>query len=132
VYEVFTPTSQAKLNYVPRPAVNDHLVSALATPGKQVIVYGESGSGKSTLLQKKLEETYEHHITTRCHASATFEQIIADAFDRLNVYFESQLQSGSGRTLSGGISTEIRGLKAQFESARSTSSSTTSSRIVPP
>lgn len=48
--EVFTPTSPARATFVERGTVNDKLVSALSTPGKQIVVYGHSGSGKTTLL----------------------------------------------------------------------------------
>src|SRR6201999_2025803 len=58
VYQVFTPTTQARVNYVDRPEINDQFVDAVQTPGKQLIIYGESGSGKSTLLANKLEELY--------------------------------------------------------------------------
>jgi ABC-type transport system involved in cytochrome bd biosynthesis fused ATPase/permease subunit len=53
VFEVFTPTTQARVNFVERDTVNDRLVDALRTPGKQIVMYGDSGSGKSTLLQRK-------------------------------------------------------------------------------
>lgn len=53
VHAVFTPTTQVRVNFVQRSSVNDRLVDALMTPGKQLVVYGESGSGKSTLLLKK-------------------------------------------------------------------------------
>jgi len=84
VFRVFTPTTQARVNFVPRVAVNDQLVDALRTPGKQLIIYGESGSGKSTLLLKKLEELYPGHITTRCSTGTLFEQLLLDAFDQLD------------------------------------------------
>ena len=48
--DVFTPTTPAKFAFVERQALNDQLVDALRTPGKQVVVYGPSGSGKTTLL----------------------------------------------------------------------------------
>lgn len=90
VYDVFTPTTPARLNFVDHPEVYDLVVDALRTPGKQVVVYGESGSGKSSLLAKKLEELYPDHITTRCSAASTFETILLDAFDQLDEFYVDQ------------------------------------------
>src|SRR5437899_4580431 len=100
VFRVFTPTTQARVNFVPRVAVNDQLVDALRTPGKQLIVYGETGSGKSTLLLKKLEETYSGHITSRCLASTSFDQLLLDAFDQLNPYYIEQTTTTKGKAVS--------------------------------
>src|SRR5688572_14807734 len=86
VFDVFTPTTQANINFVARDAVNDRLVDAIRTPGKQLVVYGETGSGKSTLLQRKLNELYTDHITTRCSSTSTFESILLDAFDQLDKF----------------------------------------------
>ena len=38
VTDVFTPTLPAKFAFVERQALNDQLVDALVTPGKQVVV----------------------------------------------------------------------------------------------
>ena len=53
VYDVFTPSQPAKLSFIDRDSINDSLVNALNTPGKQIVVYGHSGSGKTTLLSNK-------------------------------------------------------------------------------
>jgi energy-coupling factor transporter ATP-binding protein EcfA2 len=132
VYEVFTPTSRAKLNFVPRPAVNDHLVAALRTPGKQVIVYGETGSGKSTLLEKKLEELYEAQITTRCHAISTFDQLLLSAFDQLDAFYKAEEAAGRDSRLSAGLTAELIGIRASHEASRSSQSEVTHRRLVPP
>jgi hypothetical protein len=100
VYAVFTPTSQARINFVERKAVNDQLVDALRTPGKQLVVYGESGSGKSTLLLKKLEETYPDHITSRCSSSMTFNQLLLDGFDQLDPFYVASSSTTRGRSVS--------------------------------
>lgn len=85
--EVFTPTKPARIAFVDRDEVNDRLVNALSTPGKQVVVYGHSGTGKTTLLVNKLHQLYERHITTRCMKGLTFEQLILDAFDQIGSYY---------------------------------------------
>jgi ABC-type uncharacterized transport system fused permease/ATPase subunit len=103
IYSVFTPTTPARLNFVPRKQVNDQLVDALRTPGKQLVIYGETGSGKSTLLSKKLEELYSGHITTRCHASLTFDQLLLDGFDQLDEYYIEGKNTTADRRMSASI-----------------------------
>jgi GTPase SAR1 family protein len=132
VFEVFTPTSRAKRNFVPRTAVTDNLVGALQTPGKQIIVYGESGSGKSTLLQKKLDEIYEGQITTRCHATSTFDQLVASAFDQMDAFYRAEQTAGRTSKVSAQLSAEISGIKAAIESGREASDGRVDRRVVPP
>lgn len=132
VYSVFTPTTQARLNFVPRKTVNDQLVDALRTPGKQLIVFGESGSGKSTLLLRKLEELYPAHVTSRCSASMTFEQLLLDAFDQLDQYYIEERSTGHERALSAGIVADFSRIRASIDSSASTSRSEGVRRILPP
>ncbi|PZS21874.1 MAG: hypothetical protein DLM60_05430 [Pseudonocardiales bacterium] len=95
VFEVFTPTTQARVNFVERDTVNDRLVDALRTPGEQIVMYGDSGSGKSTLPQRKLEQLYESHITTRCSAASTFTSILLDTFDQLDTHYVESRSVGT-------------------------------------
>lgn len=90
IYEVFTPTTSAKITFVERQSVNNKLVDALRQPGKQVVVYGHSGSGKTTLLTKKLEELYEDHITSRCTKSSKFDDLMKTAFHRIKTTTTSE------------------------------------------
>jgi GTPase SAR1 family protein len=83
IHEVFTPTTSAKVTFVERKSVNNKLVDALRLPGKQVVVFGHSGSGKTTLLTKKLEELYEDHVTSRCYKASTFDELMRQAFRKL-------------------------------------------------
>lgn len=83
--KVFTPTQPAISSFVERSAkVNNTLVDALMTPGKQIVLYGHSGCGKTTLITNKLNETYDKHYITRCMESMTFENIIMDGFSQLD------------------------------------------------
>lgn len=132
VYEVFTPTTQARLNFVNRDSVNDYLVDALRTPGKQVVVYGESGSGKSTLLQKKLEELYTDHLTSRCSASTTYESLLFDAFDQLNQYYVDEKTDKRGRRTSAQLGSEFSIVKAELNFGSDTERSETGKRILSP
>lgn len=88
--EVFTPTKPARIAFVDRNEVNDRLVNALATPGKQIVVYGHSGTGKTTLLLNKLHQVYENHITTRCMKGMKFDQLVLDAFDQLAPFYVAE------------------------------------------
>jgi len=132
VYEVFTPTTQARVNFVPRRSVNDLLVSALMTPGKQVIVYGESGSGKSTLLQRKLEELYPTHVTTRCTAGLKFDQILLNAFDQLGTFYLSGVSESIATRTAGGLSAQFAGIKAAADASRELSNGQSWTRVLPP
>lgn len=132
VYEVFTPTTRARANFVPRSSVNDRLVAAIQTPGKQVIVYGESGSGKSTLLQRKLEELYPQHITTRCSAATTWEGLLLDAFDQLEPFYTAAHREEVTARYGSGISADYLGLKAEISASRERTNDREDKRVLPP
>jgi hypothetical protein len=100
VHDVFTPSTQAQVNYVDRPSVNSQLMDAICTAGKQLIVYGESGCGKSTLLMNKLRATYAAYIITRCSKAMTYEQLLLDAFDQLNPFYTQGRSNTSARNIS--------------------------------
>jgi len=90
VGDVFTPSSVASLTFVPRDSINNKLVDALKTKGKQVIVYGHSGCGKTTLLENKLTQIFDLHIKTCCMKGMTFEQILSDPLRQLNAMYISE------------------------------------------
>ena len=132
VFDVFTPGTQARLNFVERDGVNEQLVDALRTPGKQVIVYGETGSGKSTLLQNKLDQLYENHVTTRCHQSMSFDQILLDAFDQLAPYYEEGGRYAIEQTTRSSLGADFRAIRASLDMSASTTSETSLARVLPP
>lgn len=132
VYEVFTPTSPARLNFVDRPEVNDIVVDSLRTPGKQVVVYGESGSGKSSLLSRKLEELYPDHLTTRCSAASTYDSILLDAFDQLDSYYTDSKSARSGRSGNFGLTGQFAIIKANLAATMTREDSLTTKRLLPP
>jgi energy-coupling factor transporter ATP-binding protein EcfA2 len=132
VYDVFTPTTQAQINFVPREAVNDQLVDALYTPGKQLIVYGESGSGKSTLLLNKLHHTYSSHVTTQCSAAMTYDKLLLDAFDQLDQYYIEGRRSQRSRSVSPALEADFSRIRASVDATLSTTSDRSESRVLPP
>lgn len=130
--KVFTPTTPARLSFIEREGFNSHLVNALRTPGKQIVVYGHSGSGKTTVLVNKLNQLYSSHITTRCMSNMTFEQLVLDAFDQLDSYYTEKTEITQQSEISTSLSATYIGIKSQLGSKSSNGSSTTSQRILPP
>lgn len=130
--EVFTPTKPARIAFVNRTAVNDKLVNALRTPGKQIVVYGHSGTGKTTLLINKLHETYEWHITTRCMKGLTFQQLLLDAFDQLEPYYVSDRTASIKKTMGADLSSSYQVLSAKISAVNTTERSEKTVRILPP
>lgn len=132
VREVFTPTKPARIAFVHRAGINDRLVNALRTPGKQIVVYGHSGTGKTTLLINKLHETYEWHITTRCMKGLTFDQLILDAFDQLGPFYVSDTTLVSKRSGGLELGSTYKVLSAKISASLSTEQAEKQTRILPP
>jgi hypothetical protein len=130
--DVFTPTKPAQLSFVERQALNDQLVDALMTPGKQVVVYGPTGSGKTTLLFNKLHQLYPDHVTSRCTAATTFENLLVGAFDSLNPYYSSEASLKTGRSISVNLSQEYFKIKSSIEAEFSRETETKLNRLLPP
>lgn len=128
VYEVFTPSMPAREAFVERPTINNRLVDAIRTPGKQVIIYGHSGSGKTTLIERKLFEVYEHHVTVSCVKGMTFEQVMLDAFDQL----DSFMVVGGSVQNSTSWNAQIAALWSQVSAAKTSMVQSNSQRILPP
>ena len=128
VSEVFTPSTPAKVGFIDRAEINDRLVNALKTPGKQIVVYGHSGNGKTSLLENKLIETYEHHITTRCMTGMKFDDLIINAFDQLEPFYVSSSLGTSKSELSASYSA----FKTQIGGVFSTEISAEKRRILSP
>jgi excinuclease UvrABC ATPase subunit len=132
VRDVFTPTTPARLAFVERESINTKLVNALETPGKQVVVYGYSGSGKTTLLENKLHQAYERHLTTRCVQGLSFEQLVLDAFDQLEGFYESELTGIKKTSLSSSIGAQYATIKAQVKAQSDSEEQRKQQRILPP
>lgn len=133
VDEVFTPASPAIACYVPRDEkVNDKVVNALKTRGKQVVVYGHSGSGKTTLLLNKLNEVYEHHLTSRCMKGTTVDALLLDAFSQLDPFFETEVTTIRKVSADYALEASFQTIKASLRTSSGTDQSTKSLRLVPP
>jgi hypothetical protein len=130
--DVFTPTKPAILTFVDREYINNKLVDALKTPGKQLVVYGHSGSGKTTLLVNKLRQLYENHITTRCMGSLTFEHLLLDAFDQLNPFYISEEGTYKKSTISSSIQADYLLIKSKIDLKASEGKHIKEQRMLPP
>ena len=132
VTQVFTPTTPATLTFVEREALNDQLVDAIRTPGKQIIVFGHSGSGKTTLLRNKLNQLTSRTIRSNCTQDTTLDDLLLDAFDQLNPYYSSQHGHSSAHTRTAGLEATYLSVKAQLSQQRATKSTSTELRVLPP
>ncbi len=130
--DVFTPTKPARLTFVERAKINEKLVNALTTPGKQIVVYGHSGSGKTTLLVNKLDQTYENHVTTRCVAGLTFEQVMLEAFDQLEPFYTEERTQSRRSGLSASLTSTYIGIKSQLSSSSGKEEAQKEKRLLPP
>lgn len=128
VYDVFTPSTLAQVNFVDRASVNSQLMDVIYTSGKQLIVYGESGCGKSTLLINKLRENCLTYMVTRCSQAMSYEQLLLDAFDQLDPFYTQGRSSNKSKGISPGLQTAFVNIKADL----SKSIGEEQSRALPP
>ncbi len=131
--EVFTPTSPAKHTFIERDSlVNDLLVDALNTQGKQIIIYGHTGCGKTTLLLNKLNQIYEGFVITRCMQSMTFENILLDGFDQLGEFYVEEIETEKAQKIGSSIGLDYNAIKLQISSELSDKNKSKNRRILPP
>lgn len=90
VEEVFTPAVAAnlKLNYIERKPLITQLNHFFQTAGKQIVVFGYSGSGKTTLITNELKRNKIEYIKTHCSQNTTFEELMLNVFDELDVVYK--------------------------------------------
>jgi energy-coupling factor transporter ATP-binding protein EcfA2 len=131
--QVFTPTKPSTLIFVERDRkVNNQLVDALNTPGKQIVIFGHSGCGKTTLVLNKLNQIYENYVITRCMRGMTFENVILDGFDQLDSFYKES-SSSKGLKINPKITLQYNELKSSislFEISKSKTENTKS--VLPP
>ena len=133
VDEVFTPASPAIACYVPRDEkVNDKVVNALKTRGKQIVVYGHSGSGKTTLLLNKLNEVYENHLTSRCMKGITVDALLLDAFSQVAPFYEIERTTTEKSSVDFSLESTFKAIKADLKLSSGTDHSSKTQRLVPP
>lgn len=104
VEDVFTPSSAARLTYVERADLISQIERALLIPGMQLILYGHSGGGKTTIMQNILKNKKQAYISTNCMIGTTINELLLDAFDKLNPFYTSDKLEKATNT----ISTELK------------------------
>lgn len=130
--EIFTPSTAAEINYIERPEIDTQLTSEMSIPGKQIIVFGHSGSGKTSSVRNLLRKNRYSFIRTHCESNTTFEQLILNAFDALNVFVVSGKTHKQTSVIQGNLASEYGSIKASIGSARTSENSTNYSRLLPP
>ncbi len=132
VYDVFTPTKSAQMNYIKREDLEKQIKHELTTPGKQIILFGHSGSGKTTIIRRLLENDNKHYILTQCESSTTFNQILANAFDALDKYIISEKNQYKSIKFSSALKTDYKGIKASLSNGFEANESEKMVRLLPP
>ncbi len=130
--EVFTPAKAADINYIERKEIDSQLSSEMSTPGKQIIVFGHSGSGKTSSVRNLLRKNQFAFIRTHCESSTTFEQLILNAFDELNIFVISGKSRKHASILKGDLASEYNSIKASISSETTHEECNTYSRLLPP
>ena len=130
--DVYTPTTTAKLAYVRRTSLESIFSKYLHLPGKQIILYGHSGSGKTTLVDKILKKDGIAYITTHCESSTTFNQLLINVFDELEIYFKSVVSCGKKFESEAEISAEINNIGSAIKNTVSEEYKETYTRALPP
>jgi Cdc6-like AAA superfamily ATPase len=129
--DVFTPTTEAKLTYVTRETIENELEKNVKIPGQQIVIYGHSGSGKTTLLRNKLKKLNQSYIKTHCEKNTTFESLLLQAFDSLNVFYKNQRVESHSNQISSELKATYLDISASIKATNTSTASAKSERVVP-
>jgi len=128
---VFTPSSIAKLTYIERKELEKDLEKFLDMPGMQIVLYGHSGCGKSTLINNKLDELKIKKITTRCDSDTTFNDVILRAFDKLDVFYDSEKNKKKIYSIKSEVSAKYKEIGSLLSSTNTIENGTVERRALP-
>ena len=132
VFDVFTPGTQARLNFVERDGVNEQLVDVLRTLGKQGSFTAKPAVASRPYFRTSSTNSTKNHVTTRCHQSMSFDQILLDAFDQLAPYYEEGGRYAIEQTTRSSLGADFRAIQASLDMSASTTSETSLARVLPP
>lgn len=130
--EVFTPATAANINYITRNEIDGILASEMSTPGKQIVVYGHSGSGKTSSVRKLLRDSGYNYIRTHCESCTTFEQLILNAFDELDVFILSEKTKQVSKVFKGELELEYKKIKSAIGKEQTVEEGVSMTRLLPP
>ena len=128
---VFTPSSVAKLTYVKRSTLESDVEKFLQIPGMQVILYGHSGCGKSTLVINKLDKLKIKYIKTNCEGKTTLDELVARAFDALDVFYVSERTHKFSSQIGSKLIGKYKAIKAELSASAAEEQSNKQSRVLP-
>lgn len=132
IEKVFTPNTVAQLTYIDRVTVSDDLRKYIKLPGKQIVVYGHSGSGKTTLLYNQLNQLNKKYIKVHCEKSTTFDDIILQTFDELNIFYKDLYSVSENTKISDELKIDYQNISARINSETSKTEGHSYKRMVPP
>jgi len=128
--DVFTSSADTS-NYIQRKNIEDNLVRHLYRTGPQLVVFGHSGGGKTTLIEY-IKRTKGIQMTESfCMANTKIDDLIRDAFDRLELFYKSDKSKSETGKLFSKFKSEYLGNSAEVSAERGFSNSTKQTRIVP-
>lgn len=128
---VFTPSNAAKVNYVRRTELEKKIDKALKIVGTQLIVYGHSGSGKTTLVRKALSRNNRNFIKTSCISTSTLEELIVNAFDKLNPFYSSKKSVKHTSKISSTLKAAYAGIDSALQAESSVEHTAEFQRVLP-
>lgn len=128
---VFTPSNAAKINYVNRPMLEKKVDKALKIVGTQLIVYGHSGSGKTTLIRKSLFRNKRNFIKTSCISTSSLEELIFNAFDKLNPYYTARKSTKHSTKITTALKATYSGIESALLAETKTENRTEIQRVLP-
>ncbi|MGF7141374.1 ATP-binding protein [Roseimarinus sediminis] len=128
---VFTPSSIARLTYVERLELERDLKKFLEMPGMQIVLYGHSGCGKSTIINNILDELKIRKITSRCESSTTLNDLLLNAFDKLDLYYTSEKSCKESSSIKSELIAKYSEIGAAISGTLTQEEGTTSKRIIP-
>lgn len=129
--EVFTPTKAADLNYIERPELEKQINSSLDVPGKQIVIFGHSGSGKTTVVRRLLNRKGLKFIQIHCEKNTTYNDILLDSFDQLDMFITSEKSIQTAQKISGKLSAEYKSIKSELVTETSKQDSQKQVRLLP-
>lgn len=128
---VFTPSTIARLTYVERVELEKDLTKFIQMPGMQIVLYGHSGCGKSTIINNLLCDLKIRKITSRCESNTTLNDLILNAFDKLDLYYTSEKNNKESYEIKNILKVKYAQIGAAISGSMKSEAETISTRLLP-